>query len=236
MLHSLLDEYCSSCGCLQVCTYYIGTTIGFTRLADSYSLRVIIYRGAGLFGRQVGGRGRTNAKMNIQNIRRPVTLSRVGRGVHGECDITHHILIIASHVIIIIVVVVVGVFEPRRRHGRRACTYTSGRRFHFRQYWLYAVCERVRANVGKTGQGAGLSAERSGPAGRRRAIPRRPIADDGDDNADWRRRRVTTPARVGTRHPRAAWRYSWVRGLAAAVVFANARASSTRRQSRLPRR
>jgi len=186
------------------------------------------------------GKGRTNAKMNIQNIRRTVTLSRVGRGVYGASTVlpcTHRILIIVSHILIIIVVVI-GALKPRRRYGRWACTYTSGRRFHFRQYWLYAVCERVRANVGKTGQGAGLSAERSGPAGRRRAIPRRPIADDGDDddNADWRRRRVTTPARVSTRHPRAAWRYSWVRGLAAAVVIANARASSTRRQSRRPRR
>lgn len=187
MLHSSLDEYCSSCSCLQVCTYYsIGTTIGFARFADSYSLRVIIYRRAGLFGRQVGGRGRTTAEMNIQNIRRPVTLSRVGRGVYGACDITHHILIIASHVIIIIVV---GALEPRRRHGRRACTYTSGRRFHFRQYWLYAVCERVRANVGKTGQGAGLFAERSGPAGRRRAIPR---AADARSRGDRSRTTATT--------------------------------------------
>jgi len=68
--------------------------------------------------------------MNIQNIRRPVTLSRVGRGVYGAWDIARHLLIIASHVIIIVVVVVAvaGALEPRRRHtaGARVRTHLVG--------------------------------------------------------------------------------------------------------------
>lgn len=50
-----------------------------------------------------------------------------------------------------------------------------------------AVCERVRANVGKNGSGRGFVRGALGSrTALRRAIPRRPIADDDDDddNAD----------------------------------------------------
>jgi hypothetical protein len=97
---------------------------------------------------------------------------------------THRVFISYRVVIVVVVAIVVGAFEHRRGDtaGARVHTHLVGV-FTLGSIDCAAVCERVRANVGKTGQGAGLSAERSGLAARRRAIPRRPIADD-DDNAD----------------------------------------------------